>query len=114
MEKISKIVAGYAAALLLGFALTGCSSFAQTSQAVGDGLSRLNPFDQSQEETPSASPEQTAPTLKPVSDETPKASIRVEAAPAAPAHKDDLNVNLGENKQCTTFCALPPRKKPAQ
>lgn len=117
MEKISKMVAGYAATLLLGLVVVGCSSIAQTGQSVGDSLSALNPFKQSQEESTVAppQPEQVAPAAKPVSDETPKASIRVDAAPnAAPAHKSNMEVNLGDNKQCTTFCALPPRKKPAQ
>lgn len=117
MEKISKMVAGYASTLLFGLVVVGCSSIAQTGQSVGEGLSALNPFKQNQEESAvvPAQPEQVAPTAKPVSDEAPKASIRVDAAPnATPAHKSNMEVNLGDNKQCTTFCALPPRKKPAQ
>ena len=118
MKKISKIVAGYATVLFFSLSLSGCSLFSQTSEAAGDGLSKVNPFSQQQAApAPVASqPEQAAPVAKPLEQEAPKPSIRVEAAPAAPADqkKSGVAVNLGDNKQCTTFCALPMHRKPAQ
>jgi hypothetical protein len=43
-----------------------------------------------------------------------KSSILVEGAKAAPAPApkaaNQVDVNLGDNKKCTTFCALPLRK----
>ncbi len=122
MEKISTIVAGCTAALVLGLVLSGCSLL-DANEEGGSTFSQLNPFAQqetlktqekSAETTQPAAPVvQPAAPEQPVVDETPKPSIRVDAAPAASTKAaDNVSVNLGENAQCTTFCALPKYKKP--
>lgn len=94
--------------LAAGLSLSGCSSISQMSTTI----SNLNPFQQQTEETP--------PVTAPANEGTPapSASIRVEAKPPAkpPAQggrRQEVKVNVGDNKQCTTFCALPVRKPPA-
>lgn len=45
--------------------------------------------------------------------ETPATTnIRVETKPPEPKGQQEVGVNVGNNKQCTTFCALPMHKPP--
>lgn len=92
-------------ALAVSVSLSGCSLL---PDAVSDTISNLNPFQQ-QTEVPS----EAAPTKEVVP--PPAASIRVQAKPPAPPKGvAGLEVNVGNNKQCTTFCAIPMRKPAAK
>ena len=89
-----------ALALAVSVSLSGCSLL---PDAVSGTVSNLNPF---QQQAPAPQPE-AAPTKE----VTPAASIRVQAKPPAPPKGAvGLEVNVGNNKQCTTFCAIPMRK----
>lgn len=107
--------------LVASLSLPACSSISQT---VSKATAYVNPFQQQAEEAP--------PAAAPAEEQAPAApaasSIRVEKKqpPAAPPRTQvqqkqqpvaktgkDVEVNLGGNKQCTTFCALPMRKPPA-
>lgn len=103
--------------LVASLSLPACSSISQT---VSKATAYVNPFQQQAEEAPPAAApaEEKAPAAPAAS------SIRVEKKqpPAAPKvsknnsgnkSSKDVEVNLGGNKQCTTFCALPMRKPPA-
>ncbi|EIJ36736.1 hypothetical protein [Thiothrix nivea] len=100
-------VGGITWVLAMGLSLAGCSGI---SQQVSDMVTSINPF---QQQTEAAVPATPAPAAQgaPV---TPANSLRVQAKPPAPTAKtNEMEVNLGNNKQCTTFCALPMRKPPA-
>ena len=90
----------YTLVLTVSMALSGCSG-------ISDSISGLNPFQQTEKSA-------TPPTTAPANQEPPVSSapsIRVEAKPLAPRQRE-VEVNVGGNKQCTTFCALPMRKPP--
>lgn len=103
------------ALLAVVMSLTGCSTVSDTVSSVTSGsvsvLSNLNPFGADKPATEKASTqEQVAPEqVKP-------ATLLVEAAPAEPvklaqaAPQPNVETTIGDNKQCTTFCALPVRK----
>lgn len=93
--------------LLAGLSLSGCSSVSQT---VSGAVSAVNPFQQQTEEAPpEAAPANEGIPVSPAS----STSIRVETKPPAQGGQQGMEVNVGGNKQCTTFCALPMRKPPA-
>lgn len=125
--------------LAASLSLSGCASISQTVGAV----SHLNPFQQQAEaaapvgETPPVAPasnirvEKQPPAVvpkaippavpktaaKPVASKKKKAgsATRASKKKKSSSAKNDKNVevNLGNNKECTTFCALPLRKPPA-
>ncbi|UOG90873.1 MAG: hypothetical protein L3K52_11765 [Candidatus Thiothrix sulfatifontis] len=77
-------------AVLLGsLSLSACSTL------------MVNPFKQ---QTDAESP---APAFAPAT-----TSIRVETKPPEPKGQQEVEINIGNNKQCTTFCALPLRQPP--
>ncbi|SEA74428.1 hypothetical protein SAMN05660964_02334 [Thiothrix caldifontis] len=92
--------------LLVSLTVSGCANFSETM--VG-AVSGINPFKQQTEaEAPDAAPINEGVPLA-----EPKSSIRVETKPPEPKGQQEVEVNVGNNKQCTTFCALPLRKPPA-
>lgn len=106
MKMISPRALACMVVLLSGFSLSACSTLTNVSEAVSGAASSINPFQQ-QTETGVSEP---APANESVPLNAPPASIRVEAKPPQPKRQQDVEVNLGSNKQCTTFCALPTRK----
>ena len=91
--------------LALGVLLSSCSSLSDIPGTV----SGLNPFQQ-QEET-KTTPSETAPSYQENPD-APPAAIWVESKQPALRQQQAVEVNVGDNKKCTTFCALPLRKPP--
>jgi hypothetical protein len=122
-------------ALAVSVSLSGCSVL---PDALTHSVSSFNPFQQTA--VPLPTPYEAAPTKEVAP--APAPSIRVQAQPPArleptvvkpkpkvkakvqpkakskaaakPKKAAGLEVNVGNNKQCTTFCALPMRKPPAQ
>lgn len=88
--------------LVLGVSLSGCSSLSSMS----DTVSGLNPFQQTE-----TTPSETAPTNQ-ENPAAPATSIWVESKQPVLRQQQAVEVNVGDNKQCTTFCALPLRKPP--
>lgn len=116
MKQKSSFTVWYTVVLIAGLSLSGCSSI---SQAVSGVTSALTPSQQ-QSAKEAERPPEPVQTPDPNS-QVQKSSILVEGAkpapapvPAAPAPRvnkeQQVDVNLGDNKQCTTFCALPLRK----
>lgn len=111
MKQNGRNVFWYTLVLAVGVSLSGCSNLSET---MSSAISSINPFQQRAKEAPSAA---TPPVAAPANEKKtvqPAASIRVEAKPPAPRQRHgEVAVNVGDNKKCTTFCALPMRKPPA-
>ncbi len=106
------------AALLLAAGLSGCSTVSSVAEKSGAMLSHLNPFSSS----PAEAEQQPEPANTTQAQATPAPDaqpvLQVAAAPAPvpqppqPAAPKPVEVKavVGDNAQCTTFCALPLRK----
>ncbi|WML90371.1 hypothetical protein RCF98_15545 [Thiothrix lacustris] len=95
--------------LSMGVFLSGCSNI---SDSLSDSVSGLNPFQQTTESP--ANVTTPTPSHKEAPDSSSAAGLWVQSKPAAPPKQPEgVDVNVGNNKQCTTFCALPLRKPPA-
>ena len=109
MQHYFKVPAWCAVWVCLGVALSGCSTLSDAASSSVAGLSKLNPFAASSSpksgEAQTVAPASTTPaTLKPT-----EASGKVILVSAPPASAT-VETTLADNKQCTTFCALPMRK----
>ncbi|OQX02205.1 MAG: hypothetical protein BWK73_43490 [Thiothrix lacustris] len=95
-------------ALAVSVSLSGCSVL---PDALTHSVSSFNPFQQTA--APLPTPYEAAPTKEVAP--APAPSIRVQVKPPAPPKgAAGLEVNVGNNKQCTTFCAIPMRKPAAK
>lgn len=108
MQHYFKVPAWCAVWVCLGVALSGCSTLSDAASSSVAGLSKLNPFAASSspkpDEAQTVAPASTPATLKPT-----EASGKVILVSAPPASAT-VETTLADNKQCTTFCALPMRK----
>lgn len=78
------------------FLLAGCSTVSSVAEKSGAVLSHLNPF---------SSPASTEVAKQP---EPAPVAVSANAAPPEPAPQ--VTAMVADNKQCTTFCALPVRQ----
>lgn len=108
MQHHFKVPSWCAVWIFLGVTLSGCSTLSDAASSSAAGLSKLNPFAASSTpkpaDTQTVAPASTPATLNPT--EATGKVILVSAPPASAT----LETTLADNKQCTTFCALPVRK----
>lgn len=97
MKIISPRTLACIAVLLGSLSLSACST-----------LAAVNPFKQQMDTEGSES----APANESMPLSTPATSIRVETKPPEPKGQQEVEVNVGNNVQCTTFCSLPMRQRP--
>jgi hypothetical protein len=92
--------------LLGSLSVSACSNLSDISETVSGAASAVNPFKQQTEGS------EPAPTNESMPLNAPATSIRVETKPPEPRGQQEVEINVGNNKQCTTFCALPMHKPP--
>lgn len=108
MQHYFKVPTWCAIWVCLGVALSGCSTLSDAVSSSAAGLSKLNPFAASS--SPKTDKAQTvAPASTPATQKPTEATGKVILVSAPPASAT-IEATLADNKQCTTFCALPMRK----
>lgn len=100
--------------LVISMLISGCSTVSDMASSSASMLSDMNPFGARS----SATEEQSVPAAEVVPVSAPPATIQVENTSPSYFRRVsnvepppvDVDATVGNNKQCTTFCALPLRK----
>ncbi len=104
--------------LITSVFLSGCSTVSDAASGSSPVFSNLNPFgsvkpateNQPVPATDTSPAEQATPTTIRVDS---GASASIKMASATHTRAGDVEATVGDNKQCTTFCALPLRRPAA-